>query len=396
MNTALFVSLRYLFTARKEKFISLISLISVLGIAIGVMALIIVIAVMTGFDQDLKAKIIGNYSDITISSYRGIEEAGYSGLEKKIMSDRRVRAVSPYLQGQALLKDAERLFAVAVRGVDPGSLGKVSGFLGYLKQGRFPEPSEKGVVLGSELAKFLNVGLDSQLTVYSPLGKQYQFRVCGIFNSGMYDYDMNLAFTGIKAAQELLGSGNRLTALAVKLDRLESAARVKAALERDLGAEYNVNTWMDVNRNFLAALQLEKITMFIILTLIILVASFNIISTLIVMVVDKTRDVGILKALGMTSREVKKIFTYAGAMIGGLGIALGAGGGLLVCALLKKYRFIRLPQDIYYLDHLPVAVEIWPDVVMIVGCASAIVMAATLYPAAKAARLEPVEAIRYE
>lgn len=396
MNTAFFVSLRYLFTARKEKFISLISLISVLGISIGVMALIIVIAVMTGFDQDLKEKIIGNYSDITVSSYRGIDDKDYAVLRKKIESDRRVRAVSPYVQGQALLKDAEKLFAVAVRGVEPESLGKVSSFGRYLKQGRFPESSERGIVVGSELARFLNAGLDSQLTVYSPLGKQYQFRVCGIFNSGMYDYDMNLAFTGIKSAQELLGAENRLTALAVKLDRVESAAKVKAALEHNLGMEYNVNTWMDVNRNFLAALQLEKITMFIILTLIILVASFNIVSTLIVMVVDKTRDVGILKALGMTSRQVKRIFTYAGAMIGGLGIVLGAGGGLLICALLKKYRFIRLPQDIYYLDHLPVAVEIWPDVVMIVGCAAAIVIAATLYPAAKAARLEPVEAIRYE
>ena len=396
MNTAFFISLRYLFTARKEKFISLISLISVLGISIGVMALIIVIAVMTGFDQDLKEKIIGNYSDIIISSYRGIDENNYAALEKTVKSDRRVRAVSPYLQGQALLKDAEKLFAVAVRGVDPETLGKVSGFGRYLQQGRFPETSEKAIVIGSELAKFLNIGVDSQLVVYSPLGKQYQFRVCGIFNSGMYDYDMNLTFTGIKAAQELMGTGSRLTALAVKLDRVESAAKVKTDLEHKLGMDYNVNTWMDVNRNFLAALQLEKITMFIILTLIILVASFNIISTLIVMVVDKTRDVGILKALGMTSRQIKEIFTYAGALIGGLGILLGAGGGLLVCALLKKYHFIKLPQDIYYLDHLPVAVEIWPDVVLIVGCAMAIVMAATLYPAAKAARLEPVEAIRYE
>lgn len=396
MKTALFVSLRYLFTSRKEKFISLISLISVLGVSIGVMALIVVISVMTGFDNDLKDKIVGNYSDVIISSYQGITENDYQALEKKIEANSHVRAVSPYVQGQVLLKDAEKLFAVAIRGIDPVKFRQVTKFGRYLQEGDFPADTEKGIVIGSELSKFLGVSTGSQLTVYSPLGKQYQFKITGIFNSGMYDYDMNLSFTGIKAAQEVLGIGNRFVSVAVKLDRMESAARTKEELSQSIGLEYHINTWMDVNRNFLAALQLEKITMFIILTLIILVASFNIISTLIVMVVEKTRDVGILKALGMTSAQVKQIFTYAGAIIGGMGILLGTTGGLLVCFLLKKYRFIKLPQDIYYLDHLPVSVELWPDVILIVVSAFMIVMAATFYPAVKAAGLEPVEAIRYE
>jgi lipoprotein-releasing system permease protein len=163
-----------------------------------------------------------------------------------------------------------------------------------------------------------------------------------------------------------------------------------------LGFEYNLKTWEEANKNFFAALQLEKLTMFIILTLIILVASFNIISTLIVMVVEKTKDIGILKAIGMTSLNIRKIFTYEGILIGSLGISLGTLSGITLCSLLKRYQFIRLPRDIYYIDRLPVSIEIWPDIVLIILAAMLITLVSTIYPASKAARLKPVDALRYE
>ena len=212
----------------------------------------------------------------------------------------------------------------------------------------------------------------------------------------MYDYDLNLVFTNLKTAQEILGLGGIYSAVAVKLDNLYLAEQVKKELSRDLGLDYILKTWIEQNQNFFAALQLEKITMFIILTLIILVACFNIISTLIVMVVDKTKDIGILKSIGMTASGVRKIFTLQGLIIGGLGISLGSLSGIGLCLLLKKYQFIKLPKDIYYLDHLPVALRFWPDIFLIVASAMAIILISTIYPASKAARFEPVEALRYE
>jgi lipoprotein-releasing system permease protein len=212
----------------------------------------------------------------------------------------------------------------------------------------------------------------------------------------MYDYDMNLVFTHLKTAQEILGLNNEVSAVAVKLDNLYLADKVRQELAVILGFDYSFKTWMESNQNFFAALKLEKFTMFIILTLIILVASFNIISTLIVMVIEKTKDIGILKAIGMNSHTIRKIFTYEGLLIGTLGILLGASGGIGLCGLLKKYQFIKLPQDIYYIDKLPVSIELWPDIVLIILASLAITLISTIYPANKAARLSPVEALRYE
>jgi lipoprotein-releasing system permease protein len=212
----------------------------------------------------------------------------------------------------------------------------------------------------------------------------------------MYDYDLNLVFVNIKTAQEIFALGPGYTAVAVKLGNNYLAPAVKKELQEILGPGYLLKTWMEQNANFFAALKLEKLTMFIILTLIILVASFNIISTMVVMVVEKTKDIGILKALGMRYGDIRKIFTLLGMIVGSVGIILGALGGCALCVLLKRYQFIKLPSDIYYIDRLPVAIEFWPDIALIVGSAMFIVLIATLYPAAKAASLKPVEALRYE
>jgi lipoprotein-releasing system permease protein len=396
MNTELFISWRYLVTRRKEKFISLISLISILGVAIGVTALIVVIAVMTGFDQDLRDKIIGNYSHITLSSYKPLDNSEFQAVVKKIKPNTHIKGISPYIQGQILIKEGNRYFAVGLKGIDPDTEPQVTKIKQYITSGSVDNLSNDGVMIGKELALNFGLTLNSYLSVYSPQGKLYKLKVAGIFASGMYDYDMNLVFTNLKLSQDILGLPNQISAVAIKLDNLYLADKIKNELSESLGFNYNLKTWMEANQNFFAALKLEKLTMFIILTLIILVACFNIVSTLIVMVVEKTKDIGILKAIGMSSSRIRRIFTYQGIIIGTLGTLLGALSGAGLCALLKKYQFIKLPQDIYYIDRLPVSIQLWPDIVLIILAAMIIVLISTIYPANKASQLRPVEALRYE
>jgi len=249
---------------------------------------------------------------------------------------------------------------------------------------------------GKELALYMGIGLNSEVSIFSPLGKEHKLKVTGLFSSGMYDYDMNLVFMDLPTAQQILGLAGQVSAIAIKLDNLYLADKVRDELGMSLGFNYNLKTWIEMNANFFAALKLEKLTMFVILTLIILVAAFNIASTLIVLVVEKTKDIGILKALGMSSSAVRKVFTYEGLFIGALGTFFGALIGMGLCSLLKKYQFIKLPQDIYYLDRLPVAMQVWPDMVLIVLSALVITLVSTIYPASRAARFRPVEALRYE
>ncbi len=396
MKTELMISWRYLVTRRKEKFISLISVISILGVAIGVAALIVVIAVMSGFDKDLREKIVGNYSHITLASYRPIEAQEYNGLSAKISANPRVKGVSPFIQGQMLAKEGNRYFAVGLRGIDPQTEPQVSRIGQYIVAGDMRNLALNDIIIGRELAHYLGLGTDSQLEVYSPLGKKHELKVAGVFKSGMYDYDMNLVFTNLATAQEILALPGQITGAAIKLDDLYMAGKVRDELSALLGYNYSLKTWMEANENFFAALKLEKLTMFIILTLIILVASFNIISTLVVMVVEKTKDIGILKAIGMSSSGIRNIFTLEGIIIGTLGTFFGAVGGISLCALLKKYQFIKLPQDIYYIDRLPVSIVLWPDMTLVVLAAMAIVLVSTIFPARKAAQLQPVEALRYE
>jgi lipoprotein-releasing system permease protein len=396
MSVNFFISWRYLLTKRKEKFISLISVISVLGIAIGVMALIVVIGVMTGFDRDLRDKIVGNFSHISISGVRPMDYPDYEAIAAKLKGFPEVKASSPYVQGQVVIEEDRKFMALAIKGIEPQREQYVTKIKDYVIKGNFFDLAPGSVIVGKELALYLGLRVGSELKVYSPFGKQYKLKITGIFKSGMYDYDLNLLLVNLETAQSMLEMNKSISGCAIKLDNMFAAEKVKDQLQRTLGFDYNIKTWMEANQSFFAALKLEKLTMFIILTLIILVASFNIVSTLIVLVVDKTKDIGILKALGVSSANIRKIFTYEGLIIGGLGTFLGATGGMILCLLLKKYQFIKLPQDIYYINRLPVAIELWPDVALIVISALAITLVATFYPADKAARLEPVEALRYE
>jgi lipoprotein-releasing system permease protein len=396
MRAEFFIAWRYLVTKRKEKFISLISVISILGVAIGVMALIVVIAVMTGFDRDLHDKIVGNFSDIVVTNYATIDAKNFDWLLRQIAPQEHVQGISPSVQAQALVKNDKRFFAVGLKGINPLTETQVTKIDRYLTQGSLALLGDNTAIVGRELALNIGLSVGSQLQLISPEGKQFSLKIVGVFASGMYDYDLNLIFVNLKTAQQIFNLNQQYNAVSIKLDNHYFAPQVKEMLENILGAGYNLKTWMEVNQNFFAALKLEKLTMFIILTLIILVASFGVISTLITMVVQKTKDIGILKAIGMCQGNIRAIFTLFGFIVGALGISLGALGGWLLCVLLKKYQFIKLPQDIYYIDRLPVEIAFWPDIALIVSLAMVIILAATLYPAGKASGLKPVEALRYE
>ena len=412
MSYELFIGLRYLKAKRKQTFVSLITIISIAGVTVGVTALIVVLAVMNGFKEDLRVKILGVTSHVVISRFEG-NIANYEQVEAKVEKVSGVVAATPFIYTQVMISSGQAISGVVLRGIDPKTAGKVINLTKNLRVGSLKDLAAEdrlsggtpGIILGNELARNLGVSQGEPVTVISPLGRltplgqvprSQTFRVTGIFDSGMYEYDSTLAYVSLSAAQRFLGIGDRVTGIEVRVSDIYEADRLAKAISKVLGGyPYWSRDWMRMNKNLFSALKLEKIVMFIILTLIILVAAFNIVGTLTMVVLEKTRDIAILKSMGATSRSIMKIFMIEGAIIGLVGTILGLLGGFALCALLATYKFVELPQDVYYISTLPVKMD--PvDVALIAVAAMVISLAATLYPAWQASRLDPAEAIRYE
>lgn len=409
----LFIGLRYTRAKRRNHFISFISLISMLGIMLGVVALIAVLSVMNGFHKEVRERILGMTSHATISSYQNNLTDWQEAMQ---LSTRNPHVVgqAPFIEAQTMLTNGQRVNGAILRGVLPDYEPRVSevgdhmlaGSLGQLEAGKFD------IILGRELAQLLGVGVGDKVTVVTPqirvtpagaMPRLKRFTVSGIFEVGMGEYDRGLALIHMQDAAKLLKLGDGVTGVRLKLDDLYLAPAVSRELASQLPGVYRVSDWTFQHRNFFSALHTEKRMMSLILFLIVAVAAFNIVSTLVMVVTDKQSDIAILRTLGISPRSVMSIFVIQGATIGFIGTLLGIGGGILLSLNLEAivqgierlFNVNFLDPNIYYISSLPSDLH-WDDVGLISISAFLITLLATLYPAWRASRTQPAEALRYE
>jgi lipoprotein-releasing system permease protein len=420
MPFELIIGLRYLKAKRKSTFISIITFISTAGVMLGVMALIIVLAVMTGFEEDLKEKILGTNAHVVVVR-NGAPMEDYRQVMQKLKGFKGVTAATPFIYNQVMLSSGKNVSGVVLRGIDVSTDRLVTGLSKSIVEGTIDRLEPKmgegsdafpGLLLGKELAKHLNLFVGDKVNVISPMGnitplgmmpKMKPFRVAGIFNTGMFEYDSTLAYVSLGQAQSFFDLGDTVTGVQLKVEDVYHAGELASTVNRTLGTNFYARDWMQMNRNILFALKTEKIVMFIILTLIVLVAAFGIASTLFMVVMEKNRDIAVLKSMGATGSSIMKIFVLEGLVIGVIGTVLGVFSGLLIAlnlepiiAVIQKITGQNFfSKDIYYLDRFP-SLVVPSDVVLISVTAVLISFIATLYPAWQASRMLPAEALRYE
>ena len=419
-----FISKRYLRAKRKQVFVSIITFISIFGIFLGVAALIIVLAVMNGFETDLRTKILGIKSHIELTADIGGSMKNYTKVQELITGTEGVVASTPFIYTQAMIRSGNGVSGVVIRGLDTQSafqvinLGKIrEGSIEYLN--KIPQELSRkyneqigGIVIGKEMARNMGIFLYDTITIIlpvcisTPMGmmpRMKKFAVVGIFESGFYEYDSTLAYLSLRNCQDFLQMGDSVTGIDIKVDDIYKADSIARRIQSKLGFPFWANNWMQMNKNLFAALKLEKRVMFIILSLIVLVAAFNIISALIMIVMEKSKDIAILKSMGATSRGIMKIFIYQGLIVGVIGTFLGCIAGLSVALNLQKvslfvekiFHFKILPGDVYYLSELPSQVN-YGDVIIIIIGTLIVCFLSTIYPSLRASRLDPAEALRYE
>ena len=422
MSFEFFVSLRYLKAKRTQKFISLNTWISVGGVALGVMALIVVIAVMTGFGKDLRDKILGTNSHIVVTNISNSGMDDYESVLKKVMQAEGVKAAAPFILNQVMLTFGGNTSGVVVRGIDPDREAMVSdleknliqGDLAMLKKGKSSSngPRRDKIILGKELAQKLGVQMNDAVSMVSPASrltpmglvpKIKLFKVVGFFETGMFEYDSSLAFISIESAQKFFAMKGIVSGVEIHVDDIDHADKIAEYLQETLGFPYYARDWMKMNKNLFSALRLEKIVMFIILILIILVAAFNIVSTLFMVVMEKTKEIAILKSMGASRTNIIKIFSFQGLIIGVTGTLIGCVGGFTIVSNLNEivgfiesiFGITAFPSDVYYLNKLPSEIQ-YLDSFLIIIFSILICFLASLYPAWRASRLNPVDGLRYE
>ncbi len=409
----LLIGLRYTRAKRRNHFISFISVTSMVGIALGVMALIVVLSVMNGFQEELRSRILGVASHLEITGGNG-QLQDWRGLERQVARHPEVRGMAPFMSGQALLAMGSETKGAMVRGLLPQEESKVAEFSSHMKSGRLEDlkPGGFGIVLGSDLARSLGVFPGDKVAVIAPQGvvtpagmlpRIKQFTVVGLFQMGMFEYDAGLALIHLEDAQKLYRMGDAVSGLRVKLADLDRAPWVLRELAKTLKGDYYLSDWTMRHANFFQAVQIEKRMMSIILTLIVAVAAFNLVSTLVMAVTDKQADIAILRTLGASPTSIMAIFMVQGSLIGVIGTLLGVASGVLlalnvetVVPMIERLLHMDLfPADVYYISKLPSKLN-WSDVLAISGVALTLSFLATLYPSWRAAKVQPAEALRYE
>ncbi|MBX3646770.1 MAG: lipoprotein-releasing ABC transporter permease subunit [Rhodocyclaceae bacterium] len=413
MQYELFIGLRYTRAKRRNHFISFISLISMCGIALGVAALIVVLSVMNGFQKELRTRILGVASHVQISGPGG-ELAAWQQAADQAAQHPQVRAAAPYVAAQGMLSFDQTVRGALVRGILPDAEEQVADFNQYMRGGSMQvlKPGEFGIVLGAELARALQVFIGDKVTLIAPQGlvtpaailpRLKQFKVVGLFEAGMYEYDSGLALVHLADAQALYRMEDRVSGVRLKLDDLFAAPRVARELLSRIEGDVRIADWTRSHANFFRAVQIEKNVMFIILLLIVAVAAFNIVSTLVMAVTDKESDIAILRTLGASPGSIMQVFIVQGALIGVIGLALGLAGGIalalnidvVVPAIERLFNTQFLAKEVYYISELPSEL-LWRDVGVIAAVSFVLTLLATLYPSWRASRVNPAEALRYE
>lgn len=409
----LYIGLRYTRAKRRTQFISFITLTSVLGIALGVTALITVLSVMNGFEAELRERILGMTAHSTVTGRFG-QLDGWQKLYERTRGMPHVEGAAPFIHGQVMVNADRQVSGTLIQGILPEYEAKVSEVAAKMRVGSLKDlvPGEFGIVLGAELASYLGVMVGDKVTIITPqvnstpagiLPRLKRFTVVGVFQVGMYEYDRNMAMIHIDDAAKLFRIEPAVTGLRLKLDDLFNAPRITQGLADALGDDYRVSDWTKAHSNFFRAVQTEKRAMFIILLLIVAVAAFNIVSTLVMVVTDKRGDIAILKTQGLSNISVMGIFIVLGCVIGSVGTLLGTVGGValalnvetIVPAIEKTFGVQFMAADVYYISEVPSKL-IWADVYWIALTAFALSLLATLYPAWQASRINPAEVLRYE
>ncbi len=407
MNYELFIAKRYLTAKRKQAFISVITFISALGITIGVMALVIAIALITGFQGDVQDKILSSTSHILIPGLSQDALNDYPELIEKIKGLNGVISASPVAYETVLLRGPGQNSGAMLKGVNFEVEREHTSWLQQLEGGRIPDPKAKreGILLGREIAATLGVGIGDWLEVFSgsalslsPVGlfpRPKRFVVTGIFKTGLYEFDSSTALIWLDSAQKFFRLGKGISYIQIRIVDIFDAPQIAEKIKEIIPPLAYVMTWMELNKPLFSALKLEKNIMFLTIALIVFVAALNIIATLILMVMEKTRDIGILIAMGATSKNIKKIFFLQGSMIGVIGTAAGVALGLFWCWLANTFRLIKIPVDIYQISFVPFHIKPL-DLLLIIGITLLISLVSTLFPSHRASKVDPVIALKYE